>query len=184
MPRLRGRQILSRWYVCSLARGTHSCFCPHDPDRRVVFILMYICVTKYVLVFSCVYACVFNVRLCVCVTVLSISCTECEKGKYALESGSTTCRACSDDKTTQRNDMNSCVCKPGYTVRSFVLFLWPHGLTVFLSVQRTLCLLPGLCTHTLNTHTPTHAFTTESSILRVLVCATRVCRCFSIQRVQ
>jgi hypothetical protein len=132
---------------------------------------------------------VFSMYVCVCVSVLSISCTECEKGKYALESGSTTCRACSDDKTTQRNDMNSCVCKPGYTVRSIVLFLWPHGLTVFLSVQRTLCLCLGLCTHTLSTHThtPTHAFTTESyksSILRVLFCATRVCRCFSIQRVQ
>jgi hypothetical protein len=122
--RLRGRQILSRWYVCSLARGTHSCSRSHDPDDRVVLISMVLGVNKMCFVFSLCGMHLFNVCLSVCMSVLSHSCTECEKGKYALESGSTTCRACSDDKTTQRDGMNSCVCKPGY--RSFMLFL---GLT-------------------------------------------------------
>jgi len=42
LPRLRGRHILRRWYVCSLARGTHSCSRSHHPDRRVVLVSMYI----------------------------------------------------------------------------------------------------------------------------------------------
>lgn len=133
---------------------THSCSRSYDPDDRVVLISMYLGVNKICFVFSlCVCIC-FDVFLSVCMSVLSHSCTECEKGKYALESGSTTCRACSDDKTTQRNGMNSCVCEPGY--RSFMLF---SGLTTHypLSLQ-----VQG----------------NELTVLHVLFCAARVCRCF------
>jgi hypothetical protein len=116
-----------------LTCSRHAFLLPHDLDGRVVLISMYLGVKKMCfLCFPCVcnfFECLFD--LSVCVSVLSISCTGCEEGKYALESGSTTCRACSDGKTTQRN-MNSCVCKPGYAVRSSMLFLGLYWLTVFL----------------------------------------------------
>ncbi len=78
------------------------------------------------------YAFDLDVPLSVCVSVLSMSCTKCEIGKYALESGSTTCGACSDGKTTQRDGMTFCVCKPGYTVVRSSHALFRAALTVFL----------------------------------------------------